>query len=134
MLIVCGLTFLYNPSNASVTKVNRIKFLSWTFCFHCECRIFLFIPLLLWLWLLQDPSIKELAEQIAKDPAFRDMAKALQHNLQNDGQPDIPKFNTPAYFSSMEKIVDDPQFVNMAQRLGSTLMEVRYDISSHITY
>ena len=87
---------------------------------------------LVWLCFPQDPSIKELAEQIAKDPAFRDMAKTLQDSLRSDGQASIPNVNTPAYFNSMEKIVDNPQFMNMAQRLGSTLMEVRYHISSHI--
>ena len=61
------------------------------------------------------------------------MAKALQNSLQSDGQSSIPKANTPAYFNSIEKIMDNPQFMNMAESLGSTLMQVHCHRCSYAT-
>lgn len=73
--------------------------------------------------LLNDPSIKELAEQIATDPAFRNMAEELQHSLQTGEQESIPQLNTQQYFNTMQQVMENPQFMNMAERLSSTLMQ-----------
>ncbi|MFS7996127.1 putative ankyrin repeat-containing domain, STI1 domain-containing protein [Helianthus anomalus] len=72
--------------------------------------------------LLNDPSIKELAEQIAKDPSFNQMAEQLQHTFHgaNEG---IPQFDTQQYYSTMQQVMQNPQFMNMAERLGSAMMQ-----------
>jgi len=73
--------------------------------------------------LLNDPSIKELAEQIAKDPSFNQMAEQLQQSVQHAGQNGIPQLDTQQYFSTMQQVMQNPQFMNMAERLGNALMQ-----------
>ncbi|GMH24401.1 hypothetical protein Nepgr_026244 [Nepenthes gracilis] len=72
--------------------------------------------------LLNDPSIKELAEQIAKDPSFNQMAEQLQKTLHGaaakDGVPDAQE-----YYSTMQQVMQNPQFMTMAERLGNALMQ-----------
>uniref|UniRef100_A0A251SDM3 Uncharacterized protein n=1 Tax=Helianthus annuus TaxID=4232 RepID=A0A251SDM3_HELAN len=70
---------------------------------------------------LGDPSIKELVEQIAKDPSFNQMAEQLHHTFHgaNEG---IPQFDTQQFYSTMEQVMQNPQFMNMAERLGSAMM------------
>lgn len=73
--------------------------------------------------LLNDPSIKELAEQIAKDPSFNQMAEQLQQSVQHAGQDGIPQLDTQQYFSTMQQVMQNPQFMTMAERLGNALMQ-----------
>ncbi|KAL0422298.1 UNVERIFIED_CONTAM: Ankyrin repeat domain-containing protein 2B [Sesamum latifolium] len=74
--------------------------------------------------LLNDPSIKELAEQIAKDPSFNQMAEQLQKTFQGVSVDEgIPNFDTQQYYSTMQQVMQNPQFMTMAERLGSALMQ-----------
>jgi hypothetical protein len=74
--------------------------------------------------ILNDPSVKELAEQIAKDPSFNQMAEQLQKTFQGATVEDgIPDFDTQQYYSTMQQVMQNPQFVTMAERLGNALMQ-----------
>lgn len=75
--------------------------------------------------LLQDPSIKELAEQIAKDPSFNQMAEQLQKTFQGPAvEESVPNFDPQQYYSTMQQVMQNPQFMTMAERLGNALMQV----------
>ncbi|TKY49875.1 Ankyrin repeat domain-containing protein 2 [Spatholobus suberectus] len=73
--------------------------------------------------LLNDPSIKELAEQIAKDPSFNQMAEQLQKTFQGAPQDSIPNFDNQQYFATMQQVMQNPNFMTMAERLGNALMQ-----------
>ncbi|KAD2393034.1 hypothetical protein E3N88_40011 [Mikania micrantha] len=73
--------------------------------------------------LLNDPSIKELAEQIAKDPSFNQMAEQLQQTFQGASAGGVPQFDTQQYYSTMQQVMQNPQFMSMAERLGSAMMQ-----------
>ncbi|XP_040870464.1 ankyrin repeat domain-containing protein 2B-like isoform X3 [Glycine max] len=73
--------------------------------------------------LLNDPSIKELAEQIAKDPSFNQMAEQLQKTFQGAPQDAMPSFDNQQYFSTMQQVMQNPNFMTMAERLGNALMQ-----------
>jgi hypothetical protein len=70
--------------------------------------------------LLNDPSIKEMAEQIAKDPAFTQMAEQLQKTVASPRQPEV---DPQKYVATMQQLMQNPQFVAMAERMGSALMQ-----------
>jgi len=72
----------------------------------------------------QDPSIKELAEQIAKDPSFNQMAEQLQKTFQGAPPDSVPNFDNQQYFSTMQQVMQNPNFMTMAERLGNALMQV----------
>ncbi|KAK4557123.1 hypothetical protein RGQ29_007050 [Quercus rubra] len=74
--------------------------------------------------LLNDPSIKELAEQISRDPSFNQMAEQLQKTFQ--GAPveeGLPQFDSQQYYNTMQQVMQNPQFLTMAELLGNALMQ-----------
>lgn len=72
----------------------------------------------------QDPTIKEMAEKIASDPVFSQMAEQLQQSVHSTGQEDIPPLDPQQYMSTMQQVMQNPQLMNMAERLGSAITQV----------
>ncbi|KAL0365066.1 UNVERIFIED_CONTAM: hypothetical protein Sangu_0604200 [Sesamum angustifolium] len=71
---------------------------------------------------LRQPGIKELAELMARDPSFNKMAEQLQEAMQGVSvEEGMPNFDT---FSTMQQVIQSSQFMDMAERLGNTLMEL----------
>ncbi|KAJ4914003.1 Ankyrin repeat domain-containing protein 2 [Raphanus sativus] len=78
--------------------------------------------------ILNDPSIRELAEQIAKDPAFNQLAEQLQRSIPNAaeggaGGGGFPNIDPQQYVSTMEQVMHNPEFQTMAERLGNALVK-----------
>jgi hypothetical protein len=91
----------------------------------------------------QDPSIKQMAEQIAQDPAFAQMTAALQASMGGaPGAPgegagardaaaaearqaaDGPQIDPEQYASAMSSVLQNQQFMEMAEKLGQSIMLV----------
>jgi len=51
------------------------------------------------------------------------MADQLQKNVQNVGADGAPPLDTQQYFNTMQQVMENPQFMSMAERLGSALMQ-----------
>jgi hypothetical protein len=73
----------------------------------------------------QDPSIRDIAQQIALDPAFRQMAGSLAHQTSAGDSPATPAMDPAAYMQAMQGMMSNPQFMQMAERLGTQMMQAR---------
>jgi hypothetical protein len=83
--------------------------------------------------LLNDPSIRTMAEQIAEDPAFAQLTKTLQQSLggaaggEGGDAAAAPAaaegLNPEQYLNAMQGVMQNPSFMNMAEKLGQQLMQ-----------
>ena len=85
---------------------------------------------------LQDPSIKQMAEQIAQDPSFRQMTAAMQSSMggmmpnaaadesTGRGAGGAPPVDPANYAEAMSGVLQNPQFMEMAEKLGQQIMQV----------
>ncbi|MCO5596250.1 hypothetical protein L7F22_050310 [Adiantum nelumboides] len=73
--------------------------------------------------LLNDPTIRILVEQISSDPAFNSMAKQLQSSIKKSGKENLSQLDTQEYFDAMQIIMQNSQFMQMAERLGMALIQ-----------
>ncbi|CAH8363667.1 unnamed protein product [Eruca vesicaria subsp. sativa] len=74
--------------------------------------------------ILNDPSIKELAEQIAKDPTFNQLAEQLQKSVPSaSSEGALPNFDPEQYMATMNQVMGNPEFRTMAEKLGNALVQ-----------
>ena len=51
------------------------------------------------------------------------MAEQFQRSVQTSGD-GIPQLDTQEYYTAMQQVMQNPQFMSMAEKLGSALMRV----------
>eukprot|EP00250_Pteridium_aquilinum_P007958 c17556_g1_i1 orf=146-1156(+) len=73
--------------------------------------------------ILDDPTVRMLVEQISNDPAFSSMAKQLQGSVHRSGKENLSQLDKEEYFDAMQIIMQNPQFLTMAERLGNALIQ-----------
>lgn len=80
---------------------------------------------------LNDPSIKQMAEQIANDPTFKDMTASLQESFAGAmgpggagaaAMPDPSQFDPNKYMQAMSGMFQNPGFMQMAEKLGKAII------------
>lgn len=55
------------------------------------------------------------------------MTEQLQQTFQGAAVEDnIPNFDSQQYYSAMQHVMQNPQFMSMAEQLGSALMQVSF--------
>ena len=80
----------------------------------------------------QDPNIKAMAEQIANDPSFKEVTKTMQESfggmMQGGGAgaapPDLSSLDPSKYMNAMSGMFQNPSFMQMAEKLGQTIIQV----------
>jgi hypothetical protein len=107
---------------------------------------------------MQDPSIKQMAEQIANDPSFMGLTQQLQESMATmmggaggegaaaagagggmppgmppgmpgmppGGMPDPSNFDPTKYMQAMSGMFQNPQFMQMAEKLGQAIIQVSF--------
>ena len=100
---------------------------------------------------LNDPSIREMAESIANNPAFASMTQSLQASLLGGaaaggegasnadaadaaaapdagaaGAPGMPPIDPSKYAEVMSSVMGNPDFLTMAEKLGKQIMAVSF--------
>lgn len=73
-----------------------------------------------------------MAEQLANDPSFQAMASQLQKQQQSGQEGAMPSIDPEAYTSAMQNLMNNPQFMQVAEKLGSEMMQVRPRATSNI--
>lgn len=94
---------------------------------------------LLSLLLRQDPGIKAMAEQLARDPSFAQMTQSLQAGFGRDGPGSAaagagPAMDPETAAQAMSGMFQNPDFMHMAQELGQKIMSVRFLCASESTF
>eukprot|EP00899_Mesostigma_viride_P001956 jgi/Mesvir1/11761/Mv00131-RA.1 len=76
---------------------------------------------------LNDPKIRDMAAQIAADPAFAQMAESLTGGAgrgRGGGEAaQVPDINPQQYMQAMQQVMQNPEFMQMAEQLGTQLMQ-----------
>jgi len=87
---------------------------------------------------LDDPAIKQMAEQIANDPSFKEVTSSLQSSLGGMSgasgmppaappgappMPDMAQMDPSKYMEAMSSMFQNKSFMEMAEKLGKTIIE-----------
>ena len=137
----CSKVQVYLQLTAFLSKKDRLLFcfrrclqhapgkVTRTACSVSSTAIVCFI--LTQLTTIQDPSIKTMAEQVAQDPAFAQMSAALQASMAGGAEAGLgasggatPPIDPDQYAQAMSSVLQNPQFMDMAEKLGQQIMQV----------